>query len=87
MNEKEKVPSERGAQLLSHIHILRGLISYHERMVMPIIGWAHINCNKLPCPAAKFENDVYLEALKEALRLLEREAKIAGSDKVFTSAD
>lgn len=86
MNEKEKSTSERGAQLLSHIHILRGLISYHERMLVPL-EMLNLDCQKKGCPALAFQKDVYLKALKEALKLMEREAAPTGSDETFTSSN
>lgn len=46
-----------------YIPVLRGLISYHERMML---------VTKKESPEANLQ-DVYLEALKESLRLMERE--------------
>ena len=80
MSGKEKSPSERGtysAEELSRyearIAVIRGLISYHKRMVSPLVLTTKEMCGKNICPAVAFENDVYLDALKEALRLMERE--------------
>ena len=73
--EKEKLPDgeQEKLRLRSHIHVLRGLINYHERMTLPI-SLGSLSCTKNgSCPAVAFENDVYLAALKESLRLMERE--------------
>jgi hypothetical protein len=62
---------EKRNQLRLYISVVRGLISYHERMVLPLTG---ASCGEQDnCPALVFENDLYLATLKEALVLLERE--------------
>lgn len=86
MDEKEKAPRGRGEKLMSHIYVLRGLISYHERMLVPL-EMLNLDCQKKGCPALAFQKDVYLEALKEALKLMEREAALPGSDETFTSSN
>ena len=80
MNKKEIIPSKRGdysveelSRYESRIAVIRGLISYHERMVSPLVFTTTEMCGKNICPAVAFENDVYLDALKEALRLMECE--------------
>lgn len=86
MKEKEKSPSGRGeysaeeiAWYEARISVIKGLISYHERMVIPLGLTTKTLCGKNSCPAVAFENDVYLEALKEALRLMEIElGKLCG---------
>lgn len=57
----------------SHIHILNCLINYHERMTGPIDGYEQC-CGQKYC-GAKLHTDIYLAALKESLRLIEREYK------------
>ena len=69
MNEKEKIPSV-GGEYEGRIAVIRGLINYHKRMVGPLVGCGGNDA----CPVIAFENDVYLDALEEALRLMEREA-------------
>lgn len=61
---------DRKKELESHAQVLRGLINYHKRMVM--ISTCTENENK-ECPKATFMNDVYLGALEESLKLIERE--------------
>ena len=80
MEENKKSPSSGGTYSAEEITwyegriaVIRGLISYHERMVLPLKNCGQINCDKEDCAAVQFENDVYLDALKEALRLMERE--------------
>ena len=80
MKEKEKSPSGRGeysageiAWYEARISVIKGLISYHERMVIPLQMTTAKQCERDFCPAIAFENDVYLDALKEALRLMEIE--------------
>lgn len=63
-NEKETNSLKRS------IHVIKGLINYHKRMTLPL---ANMSCAETYCPAAQFENDVYLTALEDSLRLLERE--------------
>ena len=73
MKEKKKLlaEEERGSKLNSHIVVIRGLINYHKRMVAPL---KDSPCaGEEICPVLKFENDLYLEALEESLRLLEGE--------------
>lgn len=74
MNEKEKIPSA-GGEYEGRIAVIRGLINYHKRMVGPLVGCGG---NEV-CPVIAFENDVYLDALEEALRLMEREITVIGS--------
>jgi len=87
--KKEKTPEgvekhlseERLEELRGYVPILRGLISYHERMFLALSG---ASCEKeckhcaegQKCSKDIFANDVYLGALKEGLRLIELE--IAG---------
>lgn len=52
---------EERDRIRSYIPIIRGLISYHERMQM-------VTEKKTPEDEMR---DLYLEALKEALRLME----------------
>jgi hypothetical protein len=52
------------------ISVIEGLIDYHKRMTLPI---RDLSCASEGCPAVEFENDVYLSALEESLRLLRRE--------------
>lgn len=58
---------ERIAQLRGYVPILRGLISYHERMTMVCIP------GKMQQSPEEGLEDVYLGALKEGLRLIEEE--------------
>ena len=77
MEEKKKLPGEgeNGRRIKTYIHVLRGLINYHNRMTLP-----HKN-NKLSCypaegcPILCYEDDVYLATLEASLRLMEREEK------------
>lgn len=80
MKEIKKSPSEKGeysaeeiAEYECRISVIRGLINYHERMVSPVYHSSEIYCEKDQCPVIMFENDMYLAALKECLRLMERE--------------
>lgn len=52
-----------------YIPIIKGLISYHERMTAPMEA---VKC-EADCPVVIAENDLYLGALKAALVLMERE--------------
>lgn len=77
--------NERLVQLESYAMILRGLISYHKRMML--MGSCYIrdpgtgeyeNCkrgeaNNGECPRTTVLNDVYLGALEESLRLINEE--------------
>ena len=54
-----------------YIPIIKGLISYHERMTTPMEA---VKC-EADCPVVIAENDLYLGALKAALVLMEREVK------------
>ena len=56
-----------------HIQILNCLISYHERMTVPLNACKEY-CGQTLC-RAKLRTDIYLAALKESLRLIEREYK------------
>lgn len=53
----------RKEQLESYVPILRGLINYHKRMTF--------GCDE-GCPKAGL-SDIYLEAMEESLRLVEKE--------------
>lgn len=67
--KKEEEEEERDSvSLESAIAVIEGLISYHKRMTLPIVP-----CTGETCPAVEFENNVYLSALEESLRLLRRE--------------
>lgn len=73
MKEKKKLltEQERIGKLESHVVVIRGLMNYHKRMVAPL---KDSPCaGEEICPVIKFENDLYLEALEESLRLLEGE--------------
>lgn len=60
--------------LRNSIHILRGLISYHRRMTLPLKPSHDIPCSEQSvCPVLAFEDDAYLSALETALAVLERE--------------
>jgi hypothetical protein len=80
---------ERIAQLRGYVPILRGLISYHERMFLALSGAScKEDCKKLidgKCPKDIFANDIYLGALKEGLRLIEREIAGDGVCQQITS--
>ena len=69
---RKRKKCRRSMELQSHIHILRGLISYHERMFAPI-KFNSLECQKDNCAAVNFADDVYLAAIKESLRLMKRE--------------
>ena len=72
-------------RLEGYVPILRGLISYHKRMML--MGSCYIrdpetgeyeNCkraeaNNGECPRTTVLNDVYLGALEESLRLINEE--------------
>lgn len=80
MKEKENAPRVEGEYSAgeitwyeARISVIKGLISYHERMVIPLQMTTVKQCERDFCPAIAFENDVYLDALKEALRLMEIE--------------
>lgn len=62
----------------SHLHILRCLLHYHERMMMD--GKCPVSCDDHKCETAKkldgkcvntFRMDAYSEALREAIRCVE----------------
>ena len=61
--DKEK----RIEELEGYVPILRGLISYHERMTLVCIS------GKMQESPEEGLEDVYLGALKEGLRLIEEE--------------
>ena len=67
------IGAEEIAWYEGRVATIRGLIHYHERMVLPLRDCGEENCGKIICPAVRFENDIYLDALKEALRLMEQE--------------
>lgn len=67
-----KYSAEEIAWYEGRVAIIKGLIHYHKRMMSSISDCSE-NCGKKICPAVEFENDVYLDALKEALRLMEQE--------------
>lgn len=58
------------ARIENAIWVIQGLINYHKRMTLPI---KKPLCADSSCPVIDFENDVYLSALEESLRLLRRE--------------
>lgn len=67
----------RIVELERHASTLRGLISYHQRMMLVM---DHYECEekdackrKGQCPAIRFGNDNYLGALEESLRLIQKE--------------
>ncbi len=62
MDEKKKYLTV-AESCLAH---LRGLKSYHERLMIPIRANANI-CQQKACPADVF-GDTYLAALEEAIR-------------------
>lgn len=72
---KEKHSAEEIEWYEGRIAVIKGLISYHERMVIPLQITTSKLCERKSCPAIAFENDVYLDALKEALRLMEIELR------------
>ena len=76
---------ERLDRLEGYVPILRGLINYHKRMMLmgpcyvpdPVTKEFEV-CpralqNKGACPKTTAMNDVYLGALEESLRLIEKE--------------
>lgn len=82
--------NERLDKLEGYVPILRGLISYHKRM-MCVCGspcyatnretgeWEYCKkavANNNECPKATGLNDWYLGALEESLRLMEKEIAI-----------
>lgn len=58
---------DRIAELRGYVPILRGLISYHERMTLVCVPGKAAESPELGL------EDVYLRALREGLRLIERE--------------
>ena len=78
----------RAERLESYVPILRGLISYHKRMMVLAASPCHYSesgewknseraaDNNGECPKATVLNDVYLGALEESLMLIEREIAI-----------
>ena len=58
----------------AHIHILRCLLNYHERMMLPHRSCHGDHCGSAEklgtCPNSLFI-DTYAEALKEAIRCIE----------------
>lgn len=63
--EAHRIPKEE-----AYLHVLRGLISYHERMTMcrPVSPNPDGTCSD-SCPLAS--HDLYLESLRFALRCME----------------
>ena len=68
------MPDKSKEKTRGYIHIIRGLISYHERMKL---------CSLSPTPESKenrcpeeSKNDIYLDALRYALYLMEREQNL-----------
>lgn len=72
---KEKHSAEEIEWYEGRIAVIKGLIHYHERMVMPLQMTTAKQCEREFCPAIAFENDLYLDTLKEALRLMEIELR------------
>ena len=82
-------------KLEQHASVIRGLINYHKRMALAFGSGCKVNTETKSvkrcfdcemrlengqCPSAAFANDVYLGALEEALRLIEKEInRIGGS--------
>lgn len=75
-------------KLKRNAQVIRGLISYHKRMLLPFCGFLKVDkdtkdvkscadsgmlTEKGECPSVMFANDIYLGALEEALRLMEEE--------------
>lgn len=54
-----------------YIHIIRGLISYHERMKLCSLSPTP-ECKANGCPEEP-KNDIYLDALRYALALMEQD--------------
>ena len=71
MTEQEK--------LEMYAQFIRGIISYHERMLNCPTGVCHPMLDE--CPTKIFQKDVYLQTLKNALELVE--AKINGCEVFF----
>lgn len=61
MTEQEK--------LEMYAQFIRGIISYHERMLLCSTGGCNPELDI--CPTKVFQKDVYLETLKNALELIE----------------
>lgn len=58
---------------LGHIHILRGLLHYHERMMLPL--------RDIPdCEYASAFADLYADALREGIRCIEQVHGISSAD-------
>lgn len=71
MEKKKLLMEQEREELEKHISVIKGLINYHKRMVMPL---GDTPCfEKDGCPVIRFENDVYLKALEASLELIERE--------------
>lgn len=67
-NEKRVMDNEKRIdELRGYVPILRGLISYHERMTMVCIPDKNAESPKFGL------DDIYLGALREGLRLIEQE--------------
>lgn len=85
MKEMSEKANERLEQLERYAMILRGLISYHKRMILP--GACYVSnpqtgklgiceraeANNGECPKTTVLNDTYLGALEESLRLINEE--------------
>ena len=71
MEKKKLLTEQEQGEIVNHISVIKGLINYHKRMVMPLGDTPCIE--KDGCPVIRFENDVYLKALEASLELLERE--------------
>lgn len=77
---RKTYPPEQGGQaggermnkkgLAMHIHTIRGLISYHERIALCSVGDGQGKKIQTPEQACK---DIYLSALRCALGMMERE--------------
>lgn len=81
MNKTEiniKIASSDVGKAESHLHILRGLLNYHERMMLfrdcPARS-VETECKNKECTNGKCPNivdmDIYAEALREAIRCVE----------------
>ena len=80
-------------RLEQHASVIRGLINYHKRMALAFGSGCKVDAKTKSvktcadcemrlengqCPSAAFANDVYLGALEEALRLIEKEISRVG---------
>ena len=76
--------NKRVESLEAYSHVLRGLINYHKRMMLMDTCYLRDSesggyrpCKKVDekgkCPRETAMNDLYLGALEESLRLIEKE--------------